>query len=98
MQTDFMGISFTLIEVIHTSHTMVLQNQMKHQSYFYYFDKFLFIIYIFIVIVIYIKLIFNKTNIIHPINLQIDSAKTNYIIISTNDRNRNINKLFIINK
>ena len=42
MQTDFMGISFTLIEVIHTSHTMALQNQMKHQSYFYYFDKFLF--------------------------------------------------------
>ena len=45
MQTDFMGISFTLIEVIHTIHTMALQNQMKHQSYYYNFDKFLFIIY-----------------------------------------------------
>ena len=56
MQTDFMGISFTLIEVIHTSHTMALQNQMKHQSYFYYFDKFLFIIvyiYLFIKLFIY---------------------------------------------
>ena len=34
METDSMPVNFVRIEVIQTSHIMVLQNQMKHQSFF----------------------------------------------------------------
>jgi hypothetical protein len=34
MESDSMPVNFVRIEVIQTSHIMVLQNQMKHQSFF----------------------------------------------------------------